>query len=385
MEMRQLNLVLALLLIFPAASQAAAPTRAFNYVAHTTIDPTQNNTNENAIYSYLQAGVDTYASGTITNDAISAIAAISYSKLNLIGSITNSDINASAGIVGSKLDLSSPGIIGASTPAAATFTNLTASGTIKLGVTNRGDVFYDNGTSVVRLTPGTTGYFLQTQGAGANPQWASGGIRAQVFISSGTFTAPAGITTVYLTGCGGGGGGGGGQGGVKAGGGGGSGQCLVNSLYTVIPGNGYTVTINSGGAAGTGGGGGTAGGTGGSVVFDALTLSGGNGGQPGAGTAAGGAALAATLTGANGSGGTGGAAGVGAYASGAGGNGEAGAGTVGGGAGGSCPLSRGGAGGSGASAAATGGYGAGGGGAGSTGASNGTAAAGGAGIIVVMY
>ncbi|MHA1853880.1 MAG: hypothetical protein ACTSUF_10310 [Candidatus Heimdallarchaeaceae archaeon] len=43
----------------------------------------------------------------------------------------------------------------------------------KLGTTNQGDIFYDNGTSIVRLTPGTSGQFLQTQGAGANPQWAS--------------------------------------------------------------------------------------------------------------------------------------------------------------------------------------------------------------------
>ncbi len=36
---------------------------------------------------------------------------------------------------------------------------------------NQGDVWYDNGTNIVQLTPGTAGYFLQTQGAGANPAW----------------------------------------------------------------------------------------------------------------------------------------------------------------------------------------------------------------------
>ena len=89
----------------PAIVFAAAPSRTYNYVSHTTIDPTQNNTNENALYSYLQAGVDTYAAGSIDNTDISSSAAISYSKLNLIGSITNSDVNASAAIAYSKLDL----------------------------------------------------------------------------------------------------------------------------------------------------------------------------------------------------------------------------------------------------------------------------------------
>lgn len=44
-------------------------------------------------------------------------------------SLTNNDIDAAAGIVGSKLNLSSPGIIGATTPAAATYTTLTINST----------------------------------------------------------------------------------------------------------------------------------------------------------------------------------------------------------------------------------------------------------------
>ena len=37
----------------------------------------------------------------------------------------------------------------------------------------QGDIFYVDGTgNVVRLAAGTAGQFLQTQGAGANPQWA---------------------------------------------------------------------------------------------------------------------------------------------------------------------------------------------------------------------
>lgn len=37
----------------------------------------------------------------------------------------------------------------------------------------QGDVLYHNGTAWVNLGAGTSGHFLQTQGAGANPQWAS--------------------------------------------------------------------------------------------------------------------------------------------------------------------------------------------------------------------
>jgi hypothetical protein len=37
---------------------------------------------------------------------------------------------------------------------------------------NQGDIWYDNGTDIVQLTPGTQGYRLTTQGAAANPSWA---------------------------------------------------------------------------------------------------------------------------------------------------------------------------------------------------------------------
>lgn len=37
----------------------------------------------------------------------------------------------------------------------------------------QGDVIYHNGTSWVRLGAGTSGQYLQTQGTGANPQWAN--------------------------------------------------------------------------------------------------------------------------------------------------------------------------------------------------------------------
>ena len=57
------------------------------------------------------------------------------------------------------------------------------------GVTsNQGDILYYNGTNWVDLPPGTSGEFLQTQGAGADPQWASPA-------GSGDITAVGDITT----------------------------------------------------------------------------------------------------------------------------------------------------------------------------------------------
>lgn len=118
------------------------------------------------ITAIVNADIDASAAIAYSKLNISS-AAINYSKLNLTGSIVNADISASAAIVGSKLDLSSPGNIGATSPGTGAFS------TLKVGTTNQGDILYDNGTTFVRLTPGTSGQFLKTQGAGANPVWAS--------------------------------------------------------------------------------------------------------------------------------------------------------------------------------------------------------------------
>ena len=132
----------------------------------------------------------------------------------------------------------------------------------------QGDVLYFNGTNWVRLAPGTSGQFLKTQGAGANPIWATSGI--QIFTSSGTFTAPTGVTKVYISMCGGGGGGTSNNNGNHGGGAGGG--YLLNYPFTVTPGNGYTVTIGAGGAAGNPA---SAGGT---TSFDSISVTGGAGG-----------------------------------------------------------------------------------------------------------
>jgi len=74
------------------------------------------------------------------------------------------------------------------------------------------------------------------------------------FTSSGSWTAPAGVTVAEIFVVGGGGGGGGcqvgGTGNVASGGGGGGGA-VVKRTVAVIPGTSYTITIGSGGSGGT--------------------------------------------------------------------------------------------------------------------------------------
>jgi PKD repeat protein len=89
------------------------------------------------------------------------------------------------------------------------------------------------------------------------------------FNLSGTWTAPAGVTSVeYLVV-------GGGAGGGSYGGGGGAGGFRTASGYAVTPGNTYIVTVGAGGAGGTGGNRGT---NGGNSVFAGITSTGGGGG-----------------------------------------------------------------------------------------------------------
>lgn len=219
-------------------------------------------------------------------------------------------------------------------------------------------------------------------------------IVALTFTASGTWTAPAGITSIFMYMQAGGGGGAGGD---TAGdnGQGGAGVLPVWHAITVAPGDVLSITVGSGGTGGTGGNPGTAGGTGGSTIIQKngttiTSISGGDGGLP-------------TTTGNSGTsyngkrfmiyGGflnqTGGSSLFGA-------GGDPGPNTfgVGGGGGGGAGFGNGGAGGygdndgSGEAGYSASGYGAGGGGGGEGnlgGASGGNGGAGGPGFVVVYY
>lgn len=102
----------------------------------------------------------------------------------------------------------------------------------------------------------------------ANGQTSATPSGKQRFTSSGTFTVPSGVTTIYVSGCGGGGGG------TSGLGGGGGAACAVANSYSVSPGTTYTVTIGSGGSGAASG----ASGAGGATSLGALlTLAGGGG------------------------------------------------------------------------------------------------------------
>lgn len=105
------------------------------------------------------------------------------------------------------------------------------------------------------------------------------------YISSGTWIAPAGVTSVTVE-CWGGGGAGGGNTTAEDGGGGAGGGAYSRSDITVIPGNSYTVTVGAGGIAISGG----TGGDGGDSWFintSTILAKGGTGGNPPVGGAAG--------------------------------------------------------------------------------------------------
>ncbi|MFP1790397.1 hypothetical protein ACLED1_13555 [Lonsdalea quercina] len=115
----------------------------------------------------------------------------------------------------------------------------------------------------------------------------------QKFLTSGQFVVPEGVSTVYLSGCGGGGGGGGG--GCRTitsewgggGGGGGAGQPVIKEAVNVTPGEVIAVTVGAAGSAGItrAADDGTPGSGGGATTFGHyLTLAGGGGGDPGGGS-----------------------------------------------------------------------------------------------------
>lgn len=114
----------------------------------------------------------------------------------------------------------------------------------------------------------------------ANIGALGGGLKTQVFTSSGTFTTPATSTTstVYRYRMIAGGGGGGGSSGSGIAGGGGSGAYVEGTFTGVSPSTGITVTV---GAAGTGGTAGVTGVTGGTTSLGSpvsISCSGGLGG-----------------------------------------------------------------------------------------------------------
>jgi len=63
-------------------------------------------------------------------------------------------------------------------------------------LTTQGDVLYQNASGVARLAAGTSGQFLKTQGAGANPTWGSAGGNTALL---GDTTVSSAVSSVDFT------------------------------------------------------------------------------------------------------------------------------------------------------------------------------------------
>ena len=94
--------------------------------------------------------------------------------------------------------------------------------------------------------------------------------RTVTYNSSGSWTAPCGVTSVEVYVWAAGGGGAGANGASPAGGGGGGGAFIWHNNLTVSPGTAYTITVGTGGS-----GGGANGGDGGNSSFGSLLVAGG--------------------------------------------------------------------------------------------------------------
>lgn len=150
----------------------------------------------------------------------------------------------------------------------------------------------------------------------------------QLFTSSGTFTAPAGVTQVYATIVGAGAGAGGGRA-AGGGGGGGGGEAIIRFPITVTPTAEYAITVGAKGTGGAANADGTDGGYSQWVSSTYRALGGSKGAYLGTGGAGG---AANVLTGSNNSGNSGGAGGnFYSLAGGSGGTSDAGGGAGGGG------------------------------------------------------
>ena len=97
--------------------------------------------------------------------------ATTYSKVPVsyvTGAGSFSDTDASSVSFSRTGDKGATGATGGSTPD----DNSVSGAKIAMGSDAQGDVLYYGGTDYERLGAGTSGYFLKTQGAGANPAWA---------------------------------------------------------------------------------------------------------------------------------------------------------------------------------------------------------------------
>ena len=233
------------------------------------------------------------ASGTTPSGLAYVQVVFSFTGVSTGSSISISQIKLEIGSVATPWsDESSAGLFTGAVPFNPTFD----------GVTN-------SGNETIAGTLAVTGAVTIPAATASNQAVNLGqlfiGNRKAVFTANGTYTVPAGVTTLWVSGCAGGGGGSGGgasnsaTGGAGSGAGGGAGEPILRQEYSVAPGDSISITIGAGGAGGAGGaadgGSGAAGAGGGNTVVTnsttattLVTLTGGGGGKGGSGGGSGG-------------------------------------------------------------------------------------------------
>jgi hypothetical protein len=114
--------------------------------------------------AHLQSGLASArpASGTVTGETYLATDTGALSVWSGSAWVVN---NTGAGdVVGDDTSTTVQNIVAYSTTGGKNITELTGT---------QGDVLYHNGTNWAKLAAGTSGFYLKTNGAGANPAWAS--------------------------------------------------------------------------------------------------------------------------------------------------------------------------------------------------------------------
>jgi len=84
--------------------------------------------------------------------------------------------------------------------------NGTTGDLLAIASTVQGDIYYNAGGTIARLAPGTSGHFLKTNGAGANPSWAAADTKQAQYTEFSTRTTqsfsantPTNITGLSVT------------------------------------------------------------------------------------------------------------------------------------------------------------------------------------------
>lgn len=193
----------------------AAPTRTATYTTGTTIRASDVTGNEDAIFTYLQGGIDTVKDGSIINADINSSAAITDEKLDLatiaqavklngavtfsatstfagqtitdLGTVTTADINAGTwqGTIDGNWTAAGQTVADLGTVTTANIDGGTLDG-VQIGATTAtGELIVnDSSDDADGLgSQGTTGQYLKSAGAGANPTWASVGMQTPVAVT----------------------------------------------------------------------------------------------------------------------------------------------------------------------------------------------------------